>query len=169
MIDWDIEKVCVVSLWVCGLWCDLFTIWNPICSPSQIPSVSVFIAHTHIHTQMHTHHISPSIFPAVPHCAIFSVLQVSYPLLRHRSVCACVHWSMQNVPASRDKLPSFIFPEDDPSIEEKGRQSSKWASASFSLIFPLHKLRDDLSVWRNTLDQIYSSVCEIIWMQWPKL
>lgn len=26
---------------------------------------------------------------------------------------------------SRDKLLSFIFPEEDPAIEEKGRQSNK--------------------------------------------
>lgn len=122
------------------------------------PRYLSIISHTHAHTHSHTSffHISTSIYP----CAIFSVLWVSYPFPRH--AFECTNWSMQNVPDSRDKMPSFIFPEEDPSIEEKRRQSNKRTSALPSLIFQLHKQSDDLSMWRRTLDHIYSSFCQII-------
>lgn len=71
---------------------------------------------------------------------------------------------MQNVPGSRDKLPSFIFPQEDPSIEEERRRSSKRtgrrALADFSNF--AKRKGDDLSLRRGTLDHAYSSFCQII-------
>lgn len=63
-----------------------------------------------------------------------------------------MHELMQNVLGSRDKLPSFIFPQGDPSIGERGGRVIDRAS---DLIFHLHKQRAMIDLSYRELCIIY--------------
>lgn len=81
--------MCVVSAWVCGHQRDLFMMWNPICSLSQIPSVYLF--YTNVHTlTLYVSFFGIIYFPCHLSLRYLFLYSLSLQSLLKTCVCVCV-------------------------------------------------------------------------------